>query len=416
MRTRTYIFIIAVLLCGIEFAGCVRRDAQTLYEQGRQLRAEGKHQEAMQCFIDATHVRTDDRRLTGKVYSNIANMCRQARENELAYEVYWLSQRAFTEAKDSLAVAYALNNRAWECAQMMKTERMRILTDSALIMSRDETVLRRTYEPKASAAMKAEAYDSVLQYTTTMTAMGDTTMFPLILRAQALAKMQHSDEAVALAQYVLEKTDNLFYMDNAYEVLIDCAGDMPSEEWHALVAQRTEVQYAIEQRHGDLSKAVMLYTQQKDSSVSTVVLVVTGILVLLLAAIGAGFGYRQYVRKHKPPTELQVREQTLERELEALRTSENMRGELHWGEYRKMTAICDERLMSIATKLKERGLTQREIRICIPVLIGLTYVEMADLLCRAESGIGKDKYLIASKLGVSVKGLQQYLKEMALAY
>jgi hypothetical protein len=47
------------------------------------------------------------------------------------------------------------------------------------------------------------------------------------------------------------------------------------------------------------------------------------------------------------------------------------------------------------------------------VLIGLSYAQMAEVLYRAESGIGKDKYLIAKHLGVSVKDLQSTLFSIA---
>ena len=47
------------------------------------------------------------------------------------------------------------------------------------------------------------------------------------------------------------------------------------------------------------------------------------------------------------------------------------------------------------------------------VLIGLSYAQMADVLIRAESGIGKDKYPIATRLGVSVKDLQATLITIA---
>ena len=47
------------------------------------------------------------------------------------------------------------------------------------------------------------------------------------------------------------------------------------------------------------------------------------------------------------------------------------------------------------------------------VLIGLSYTEIAAVLYRAESGIGKDKYLIAKRLGVRTKDLQHTLREIA---
>ena len=49
-------------------------------------------------------------------------------------------------------------------------------------------------------------------------------------------------------------------------------------------------------------------------------------------------------------------------------------------------------------------------------MIGLSYSQIADILCRAESGIGKDKYLIAKHLGVSVRELQNKLREITCIF
>ena len=90
----------------------------TLYQNGKALREEGKQVEAMQAFIEAAHSGTDDEALLGRVWSNMANMCRQANDHETAFEVYALSAEHFRKANDTLAYAYALNNMAWEHAVM----------------------------------------------------------------------------------------------------------------------------------------------------------------------------------------------------------------------------------------------------------------------------------------------------------
>jgi DNA-binding CsgD family transcriptional regulator len=96
-----------------------------------------------------------------------------------------------------------------------------------------------------------------------------------------------------------------------------------------------------------------------------------------------------------------------------LRQNANLSEELALNDYRQFCTICNARLMGIADKLDRRGLTEREIRICVLVLIGLSYTEIAAVLYRAESGIGKDKYLIAKRLGVRTKDLQHTLREIA---
>ena len=100
------------------FAVILLSSAMTLYQNGKALREEGKQVEAMQAFIEAAHSGTDDEALLGRVYSNMANMCRQANDHETAYRVYEMSAEHFSKTDDTLAYAYALNNMAWEQASM----------------------------------------------------------------------------------------------------------------------------------------------------------------------------------------------------------------------------------------------------------------------------------------------------------
>ena len=93
--------------------------------------------------------------------------------------------------------------------------------------------------------------------------------------------------------------------------------------------------------------------------------------------------------------------------------SNDLKNELHWDNYSEFCAICNERLFGLADKLQKRELSERDIRICVLVLLGLSYAQMADILYRAQNGIGKDKYLIAKKLGVTAKDLQTTLVSMA---
>ena len=79
------------MLCMLVMVGCNRhadQSALVYYEEGKALRESGQPIEAMQVFLRAAHSGTHDKALLGRVYSNMANMCRQANEHSTAYEVY----------------------------------------------------------------------------------------------------------------------------------------------------------------------------------------------------------------------------------------------------------------------------------------------------------------------------------------
>ena len=112
MRYKLFLFGL-VLVAGL-LSGCGHKDeVRSLYERGKALRAEEKEEEAMYCFLAATHCKTGDEALLGRIYSNIANMCREADQHELAYRVYTEAMHHFALSGDTLAYGYALNNMAF---------------------------------------------------------------------------------------------------------------------------------------------------------------------------------------------------------------------------------------------------------------------------------------------------------------
>ena len=234
--------------------------AMTLYQNGKALREEGKQVEAMQAFIEAAHSGTDDEALLGRVYSNMANMCRQANDHETAYEVYEMSAVHFGRTDDTLAYAYALNNMAWELAAAGKKEEALRLVDSALSLQmsavRLQTLQAKVVESRAAACFFRQEYDSVLSYTS-----GVDNDYLLMLRAQAYSFLQIDDSATYYAQLLLPRTTNLFALDDLYYILTHNDSTADKEVIRALSSERADVQKAIEARHGELTKAVQLLKQ-----------------------------------------------------------------------------------------------------------------------------------------------------------
>ena len=106
--------------------------AHACYYYGRLLRGKDQPIAAMQAFVCATQSATRDYAILGRIYSNMANMCRQAERHDVAYDVYTLSAVQFAKAGDTLAYAYALNNMAWEQAVQGKKAEAVALVDSAV--------------------------------------------------------------------------------------------------------------------------------------------------------------------------------------------------------------------------------------------------------------------------------------------
>ena len=393
------------------FAVILLSGAMALYQNGKALREEGKQVEAMQAFIEAAHSETDDEALLGRVWSNMANMCRQANDHQTAFEVYTLSAEHFRKAADTLAYAYALNNMAWEQAVMGNKEEARTLVDSAMRCYPKEPLTNKIIETQAAACLFAKEYDSVLVYTAP-----PANDYLLTLRAQACSYLQMDDSATYYAQLLLPRTANLFALDDLYYILTHNDSTADKEVIRKLSSERADVQKAIKERHGELVKAVEilkqdLAPQEKTSPWKIILLVVLGFGLLVWAALVANKQHRLHTQKSQFE---QTRRFELEQNIRHLQETKDLRQELQWTDFQSFCTQIDKRFNAFAAKLSAQGLNEQDIRICVLVLIGLSHKETAEMLNCSPKSIGKLKDLTAHKLGVSGGQLQEKLKKTAI--
>ncbi|MBQ7259597.1 MAG: hypothetical protein IJS57_06600, partial [Paludibacteraceae bacterium] len=96
--------------------------AHACYHYGRLLREKDNPVEAMQCFINATHTRTHDYHILGRVYSNMGDIAHLAGEFPLAYDMFRYAAKSFLQSRDTLTYYYAINSSALELAEQSKIE------------------------------------------------------------------------------------------------------------------------------------------------------------------------------------------------------------------------------------------------------------------------------------------------------
>ena len=411
MRRREYTWLIILCLIIVGCSSREKEDTLALYQQGRTLREEGKQVEAMQAFIRAAHSETEDEALLGRVYSNMANMCRQANDHETAFAVYSMSAAHFEKTNDTLAYAYALNNMAWEQAVMEEKERALQLVDSAVRSYPYSPLTEKVIETRAATCFFSKEYDSVLYYTNE--ANND---YLLMLRAQAFSFLQIDDSATYYAQLLLPQTTNLFALDDLYYILTHNDSSADKETLRSLASLRADVQKAIKERHGELAQAVQLLKQDmelkgKTTSWNTVLLWAIGIGLLVWGAVVL---YKQQKLRRETSAFEETRRKELAQNVRQLQESPNIRKELVWEDFGALCRLIDKRFHGLARTLQNQGLNEQDIRICVLVLIGLSHKEIAEIMNCSPKSIGKLKDLTARKLGVSGGQLQDKLQKTAI--
>jgi DNA-binding CsgD family transcriptional regulator len=411
MTSPTRIVLFAVLLA-LPLLSCSRpekadAEAQAWYRQGRELRAAGEPEQAMQAFLLAARSGTSDEALLGRVWSNMATMCRQANEHNLAYHIYAISSEHFAAAGDTLAYAYAINNMAWEQAVMGHKDSALLLVDSALRCFPHSPLTEKVVESRAAACLFAQEYDSVLYFT-----VPPANDYLLMLRAQAYSFLQIDDSATYYAQQLLPRATSLTYLDDLYYILTHNDTKADKEAIRILASERVDVQKAIEERHVKLSSAVRLLEQETASEEHTWLILLA--LVAALIAIGLSLWTLYLFRRHRLWHSEQSEQERLRRNerlhtIQVLCEAPDLRTELAWDDYAELCRRIDKLFHGLASALQTQGLNEQDIRISVLVLLGLSHKKVASMLNCSPKSIGKLKDITARKLSVSGGNLREKL-------
>lgn len=411
MIRSTYIpFVLSLWI--VLFASCTQRandDARIYYEQGRALREQGEQTQAMQAFLKAANSGSTDEALLGRIYSNMANMCRQANEHDKAFYVYTLSADHFAASGDTLAYAYALNNMAWEQAVMGHKDSALLFIGQAVQCYPDSPLTAKVLESYAAACLFAEEYDSVLFYTAP-----PANDYLLMLRAQAYSYLSQHDSATYYAQLLLPRTTNLTYLDDIYYILTHDDSAADKEAIRLLSSERMDVQKDIESRHGKLAQAIQIMEQEWSRTYSPWLMIayLCALLVSIGLSVWAILIHRRHCRlHHEMKQQEQLRLQALQRNIQIVLDAPDLRRELAWDDYSALCTQLNKRFDGFAMHLIRRGLNEQDVRLCTLVLLGLSHKEVADMLNCSPKSIGKFKDITARKLGVSGGDLADKLRQ-----
>ena len=390
------------------------------------LRAKDNHVEAMKVFIEATHSRTRDFHILGRVYSNMGSMCHLAGEYQLSYDMFAKCADCLLQNGDTISYYYGLNEMAFELAEQGKKEETLVLLDLIARNCNDKNVILKTWETKAEMYLNSCQYDSAILIVDSMLRSGYNNPTGLLIKAQAFSYLGTKDSAVYYAEKVLETTKSLFDTNNALYILTHDDKSKDKKEIRQTSADRSDVQKLIEIRHGKITTAVQLLeqdlTRKPDlrwlySTIGTIVLIGVGIFF--------------YVRKKHRKRELlsqQIEElenrsndtiaqisAQIENNVALLSQSANLKEDLSWSDYNKLCVIINQQVGMLALKLQNTyKLSEREIRLCILTMLNLGYDEIADMLYYAPSGVGKLKLRVAKKLGTTSKNLYHFLLLIAV--
>ena len=389
--------------------------AKANYYYGYLLRTKGHHPQAMQCFIDASKAKTNDHVLLGRIYANMANMCRLEKNYELAYSIYEKSKDQFAKSGNSKMYYYAINNMAVQKAlQNDKSAAYKLLA----VIERectDSAVLTKTLETRASACIKVQEYDSAIYYVERLLESGFQEPAGFVFKAQAYWFLQQYDSSLVYAQQAL--SHSCYKLDSVSMMYITSHNDpsIDSDSILAITSERVDTQYAWTNEQNSLSHAVEILQQSIKPDyrwiygiVVTVIVIGLILLIILLST-----------KKRRNLTQRQIEQQVQNIEQQYIQNCTNLShlttaqfaNTVNWKNFDDMCKYINAALNNFADTLQQQypSLTERELRLCILVLMNFSYDQIAELMNYGKEGVGKFKYLTAQKIGSSVRNLHDKL-------
>ena len=413
--------------------------AHACYHYGKLLREKDNPVAAMQSFINATHSRSHDYQILGRVYNNVADIAHWGKEYALSYDMFEMSADIFLRSGDTLLYYYGLNNMAFEKAMLLDTVSVFSLLSYITTNCHDTEVRTKTYETLAETYLRTQQYDSALHYAS-ICCDRDSSPLSLVLKAQIYSYQGKKDSAVFYAEQVLLVSTDLSDIHNALYILTNEDQSKDRDAIRKTAADRADTQKLIEIRQGKLSQAVQLLEQDLQRKPNLTWLYAIFLTICAIGIIIAFYVYRKK-RQHqllaqqladlqqastviqKKHNDLSTRYlthyQRIENEISntclLIRENGNIPTDLEWKDFEPMCKIIDRHFHMLASKLRQKQcLNETELRLCVLVLLDMSRTEIADTLPYALSSVGKLKDQTAKLLGTTGKNLRKYLINLAV--
>ena len=404
----------------------LRTYAHSCYHYGKLLRAKDNPVEAMQAFINATHSRTHDYHILGRVYSNMGSICHLAGDFPLSYDMYERSANCFLADNDSLSYYFLLNDMAFELAEQGKKDEAYMILDNIRVIHSDLFV--GTMLTRAVACKKVQQYDSTIYYTSVVREQGTYASEILLNRAQAYSLMGQKDSAVFYANMLLATHYDVYDQCNALYILTNDDSSQSINSIRKNAADRADSQKIIENKKSKLSQAVQLLQQdlaRKPDWRWLYLLIAVALFVcssLVLIHLWRKRKLHQQISEEIEIRQSHVNTLSLRQEehrrqlLEGVETicanineSENWKKELCWNNYSQMCEMVNLRIYGFVTCLSPFCLSEKEVRLCILILLKAGTEKMVDSIPYAKSGLGKFKLTTARKLGTTTREMRNFL-------
>lgn len=352
--------------------------AHACYHYGRLLREKDNPVEAMQVFISATHSRTHDYHILGRVYSNMGEIAHLASEFQLSYDMFERSADMFLQEGDTMAYYYDVNRMAFEKADLADSAACLLLIQK---LKNIPNIYELTSITKAELFTKIQLYDSAIYYANILIDSASYTPTCALIKANAFSYLGKNDSALVYAHIVI--ADTLASYQNKFNALyfishLDSA--LSVEEIQLVTSLREDIRYyEYEPDKEKLTQAVQLLNQDLNRKpdwrwlyaiLATIVIIGTCISIYIYRKRRQHALLSQKVKdlniqnneaetKHeKIINDLEKHKRDIaddiERHCYLITQAKSFPQNICWNKYNKMCTVIDKQFYLLASKLRTK--------------------------------------------------------------
>ena len=407
------------------------------YYMGRNL--EDNYQQiaaAAECYIEADRLQIDDPIYRGRVNSCMGYICAQNNNDSLALVFYERASEDFKESGNEGRYAHSLLDRIEFNVKLHNY----IVADSLLKIAQsyqlDSAYQARYYETRGLYFYEQQQYDSALVYFERgleYWQSEEEKCFSYMKMVQIYLTIKDLKKSLPYAQLIINKSNNLNYISNAYYCLMQYAKEKDDAQLLSIYSHaRTDAQKLL--RDGMIKDAEAIpklieYLQNPYPWRWVWIMLATILLVCIILFVGAVvYRHRNHIASEqidRLSIHVENQDALLSQELYYRQWGEklsNIVDRYHsphkrWNDYKKLKKDLDPWLHAWMRQLDTLPLSEREKVFCIISLVysHMTDIEIAEYLCYDKSGIRVFKQRISKKLGTTSADFLDFLRNLPVS-
>ena len=407
------------------------------YYMGRNL--EDNYQQiaaAAECYIEADRLQIDDPIHRGRVNSCMGYICAQNNNDSLALVFYEQASEDFEESGNEWRYAQGLLNIILYSIGSQMFTKADSLLQIAQSYQLDSAYQARYYETRGLYFYEQQQYDSALVYFNrglNYWQSEEEKCFSYMKMMQIYLTIKDLKKSLPYAQLIINKSNNLNYISNAYYCLMQYAKEKDDAQLLSIYSHaRTDAQKLL--RDGMIKDAEALPILEEyllnpnPRRRLCIIFAIVAILVLLL-----GIGLWHY-RKHSNSaheqldilsTHIRTQEEELIYQQSLLEFEQNRLNILEkyhtphkrWKNYLLLKRDLDPWMHEWLQVLDTLSLSEQEKIFCAISLVypHMTDVEIADFICYSKAGIRVFKNRILKKMGVASVNFIDFLRNLSIS-